>query len=114
LNGQTGGFELGRVVTDGELRNLLNKLGLLEDEIALGYGDNVKDLSDFRFELLGDLIILASEVKPATRVPNVEHEFLIVEERSDQVKILFTRQSDVDVGLLLCCKNVSVFLLHLV
>jgi hypothetical protein len=80
LNGKTGGFELRRVVTDGKLRNLLNKLGLLEDEIAFGYGDNVKDLSDFRFELLGDLIILAPEVKLATGVSNVKHEFVIVEE----------------------------------
>lgn len=89
------------------------KLGLFEDKIALWNGNNVENLSDFDLEFLTDLIILASEVKPAAGISEVEHEFTFKDKGSDKIEKLFARKSDVDFGLFFGCHNVTVLFVHI-
>ena len=68
---------------------MLEELGLFEEEVAFRDRDDVEELSNFGFEFLSDLVILTSEVEPTTGVSDVEHEFVVEEEGSDEVKVLF-------------------------
>lgn len=108
LNRKAGGFQLVRKVANSKLRDLFYKLALLKYEVPFLNGDHVESLANFCFQFFTDIIILPSEVKPSTRVPDIKHSLIVKDKRTDQVKVLLATDSDMDIRVSFRSQYVAV------